>query len=333
MPNLPRAASLVSILWPYATPTMALVSAVVTGCGASHGSGEDTGVAALDAGPSVVIADAYVPPGVDAPFFTDVYVPPGVDGAIVLPDAHVPPGVDAPFVGVDAARGTMATVGTPCESDADCPGLFCSPHTTGFGYCSWLCADTMPCPGGAVCAHFDPAASYGYCMSRCDPAAADCPMGNRCQDGIAEVPVCYPGCTNDVDCPAGRRCGMGVSGVMQCYLPGAEAGQSCTSSAECPELGYCLDEATWGTPGGLCATFCDLATSMGCGAGTTCVAWGFMSGAGACIPTCDDTTPCRAGYDCVSTGAGRPRACVARCMTSADCTDGRECNFVTGRCG
>lgn len=307
------------------TVLTALLAASALGCGASHSSGDDVGSSGLDA--AMAAPDAYVPPGVDAPFFTDAHVPPGVDAGIPLAeDTFVMGRTDAPM-------GAMAAVGTPCDDDTDCPGLFCSPAGTGFGYCSWLCADSMPCPGDSVCARFDPAASYGYCMSRCDAATGTCPMGNRCQAGIAEVPVCYPGCTTDSDCPAGRRCGVGVGGVEQCYAPGAEAGQSCESSAECPELGYCLDEATWGTPGGLCATFCDLGTGMGCEAGTTCVAWGFMSGAGACIPTCDDATPCRDGYQCVSTGAGRPRACVARCETNEHCTGGRECNFVTGRCG
>jgi hypothetical protein len=306
-------------------------------CGSSFASGTDAGATAP--------VDAYVPPGIDAPFFTDAYVPPGVDApfftdaastsgvdALLVVDASFPPGTDAALARPDAATPT-ATVGTPCDDDGDCPGLFCSTAGAGFGYCSWLCTDSMPCPGEAVCARFGAATSYGYCMPPCDAAAADCPRGTRCQSGIADEPVCYPGCTTDADCPAGRRCGVGVSGVEQCFAPGAETGQPCDGSEECPEAGYCLDEARWGTPGGLCTTFCDLGSGAGCESGTTCVSWGFMSGAGACIPTCDDMSPCRDGYQCVSTGPGGPRACVSRCETSDDCTGGRECNFVTGRCG
>jgi hypothetical protein len=170
-------------------------------------------------------------------------------------------------------------------------------------------------------------------MQRCDPSANDCASGWLCEPGIAPAPVCYPGCATDADCPMGSRCGDGVSGVRECYSPTSSVGNACTTSSECPNGGYCLDESSWGTPGGTCVTFCNLATQGGCEGATTCVAWGFTSGAGSCVPTCDDTRPCRSGYACVSTGAGRPNACVSRCSTDMDCTEGRSCNFVTGRCG
>lgn len=302
-------------------------SVIVAGCGATHSSGDDAG-----AGISI---DAYAPPGVDADLRVDVFVPFGVDGNVPPPpDAFIPPGVDGGMpIAIDAFRPTGAIVGTPCSTDAECPGLVCSPLPTGLGYCTWLCADAMPCPGAAVCVEFDPSASYGYCLAPCGDEHGDCREGSRCQEGIADVPVCYPGCTTDADCEPGQQCGTGISGIDSCYSPVGETGQPCVDAGECPELGYCLDEATWGTPGGSCTTFCDLASGTGCEIGTTCVAWGFMSGAGACIPTCDDALPCRDGYDCVSTGSGRPRACVPRCSDDAVCTDGRECNFVTGRCG
>ncbi|MBN8614313.1 MAG: hypothetical protein J0L92_27180 [Deltaproteobacteria bacterium] len=307
-------------------------SVLAAGCGATHSSDDDAGVA-IDAR-GVVAIDVYVPPGVDA----DLHI----DAAIVEDDVFVPEGVDGAIPArPDAASGTpdarsagpVAIVGTPCTTDAECPGLFCSPLGTGLGYCSWVCSDAMPCPGESVCVEFDPSASYGYCLAPCTEGGEACAPGNRCQTGLAEVDVCYPGCTTDSDCDAGQQCGTGISGIDTCYSPVGETGQPCLDAGECPELGYCLDEPTWGTPGGLCTTFCDLASGSGCEIGTTCVAWGFMSGAGACIPTCDDMRPCRDGYDCVSTGSGRPRACVARCSDDAVCTGDRECNFVTGRCG
>jgi hypothetical protein len=191
----------------------------------------------------------------------------------------------------------------------------------------------MVCPDGALCHSFSPG-SVGYCMQRCTPGdPAACAMGFVCEPSIAEAPVCYPGCSVDGDCPSGARCGAGVDGPRTCYSPTATTGARCEVSADCPELGYCLDEVTWGTPEGLCVTFCDLATHSGCGTGTTCVPWGFGGGYGSCVPTCDATTPCRQGYECVSTGSGMPNACVSRCTTDADCTTPHSCNFVTGRCG
>jgi hypothetical protein len=236
----------------------------------------------------------------------------------------------------DSGGPPRAHIGHPCTSDVDCPGLFCSTAGNGFGYCSWVCNAGMACPDDAVCHVFTPG-SVGYCMERCDPAnPMSCASGYLCEPGIAEAPVCYPGCSTAMDCPAGDQCGMGLAGVRSCYAPAAMIGAACTMSSQCPEAGYCLDENSWGTPHGLCVTFCDLASHAGCGAGTTCVAWGFTGGGaayGSCIPTCDAMSPCRAGYECVSTGSGGPSACVARCMNDGDCTAPHTCNFVTGRCG
>lgn len=123
-----------------------------------------------------------------------------------------------------------------------------------------------------------------------------------------------------------------MSGTCQCYAPDATVGQECERSEECPDGGYCLDEDSWGTPRGLCVTLCDLVSGLGCDTGTTCVAWGFSSGAGSCIPTCSDATPCRPGYECVATEDGT-EACVARCTRDSECSAGNYCNFVTNRCG
>jgi hypothetical protein len=269
------------------------------------------------------------------------------DGAVVLPDGSVigndsgtigPDATSDGGVGPDAHDGSVvlpdgeavAHVGTPCTTDHDCPGLFCSPPGSGFGYCSWVCSPTQPCPDGAVCATFS-GSSISYCMERCDPAAPRCAMGYLCEPGIADAPVCYQGCSNDGDCPTGERCGMGVSGVRECYTPGATVGASCTSSGDCPDAGYCLDESSWGAPHGMCVTFCDLSSGAGCNAGSTCVAWGY-GGAGSCVPTCDATHPCRTGYACTPTGSGGPNACVPRCMSNTDCIAPATCSFVTGRC-
>ncbi len=307
-------------------------------CGTAYVETPDTGVSvpgdgglALDAGPL---------PSEDGG--GGVVVLP--DGALALPDGAFVDRDGSVLEPGDASTGDGSTVrpdsgtprshvGDPCETDAECPGLFCSTPNNGFGYCSWLCGPGNPCPDDGVCYTTEPGAA-GYCMSRCTPGVSGtCPTGFLCQPGIADAPVCYPGCTTDEDCPGATRCGSGLSGTRTCYTPGAATGGPCSLSSECPELGYCLDEGTWGTPEGICVTFCELATHAGCGVGTTCVPWGFGGGYGSCVPTCDDTMPCRPGYQCVSTGAGMPSACVARCTTDADCTAPHSCNFVTGRCG
>ncbi len=314
-----------------------MLSLAAPGCGTAYTEQPDTG--------GIMLADAGMVLGNDGGSIVGedggggvVIVP---DGALVLPDGAFVDRDGSVLGGSDAGGTTTrpdsgvagSHVGQPCASDEDCPGLFCSTINNGFGYCTWVCGPGNPCPDDAVC-YRESATAVGYCMSRCDPAGStSCPRGYLCQPGIAEAPVCYPGCTSDSDCPGGTRCGSGLAGTRSCYTPGAPTGGECAVSSECPELGYCLDEATWGTPSGLCVTFCDIATHSGCGTGTTCVPWGFGGGYGSCVPTCDATMPCRPGYQCVSTGAGLPSACVARCESDADCTAPRLCNFVTGRCG
>ena len=299
---------------------LSLLFAITVGCSSSHtGDGTDGGRTTTPR------ADGAIDPDVDGA------IDPGTDGSVDPDRDGGSPADGSIVVGPDGSTRPTARVGTPCDDDTDCPGLFCSRATGGFGYCSWLCGESEPCPGDAVCAMFGDA-SYGYCMDRCDPAAPDCAVGYLCQPGVAPAPVCYPGCTDDDDCTDGRRCGDGISGVRQCYTPEASVGDPCALSEECPESGYCLDEASWGAPRGLCVTYCDLSSGAGCSGDTTCVAWGFMSGAGSCIPTCDASRPCRDGYECVATESGT-QACVARCSSDADCSPAADCNFVTGRCG
>jgi hypothetical protein len=291
-------------------------AALGAACSSSH-AGEDGGAR----------------PGSDGATTTEDGAIPTRDGAVVpREDAGVDPTPDAGPIDRPDASTRTAHVGTPCETDEDCPGLFCSTAGSGFGYCSWICADGMPCPDDAVCATFG-SPSFGYCMQRCDPGAMDCAVGYLCEPGIADAPVCYPGCGSDAECPMGTACGEGVSGVRSCFTPGSGVGDPCMRSEQCPEAGYCLDETSWGTPHGLCVTFCDLGTGAGCEGATTCVSWGFASGAGSCIPTCDDVRPCRDGWACVPTGAGTERACVARCENDDQCEPGHSCTFVTGRCG
>ena len=316
--------------------SLLLTIAATAGCGSTLTPPVDTGTG------GDVWVDQSPPVDVD----TGVVVLP--DGTVVVPDAGMldttvvyPDGgrPDTTVVFPDGGRLDMGTgldsgvahVGTPCRTAEDCPGLFCSTPSTGFGYCSWVCSESSPCPEDAVCAVFR-GSTIGYCMQRCDPRSPMCAMGYLCQPGLADAPVCYPGCTTAADCPAGQRCGDGSGGLRQCYTPGAAVGAPCSSTGECPATGYCLDEADWGAPHGTCVTFCNLTTRTGCTADATCVAWGY-GGAGSCVPICDDTHPCRAGYTCVPAGADSPHACVPRCTSDDDCTGGRACSFVTGRCG
>lgn len=313
---------------------LVFLGSVTAACSSAHTEGTDTGIVTLQDGGGLDSGSVLV--GEDGGGGVVILVDGALalaDGAIVDRDGSVLNPIDGGAAMLPDTGVPTAHIGHPCTTDADCPGLFCSPAGTGFGYCSWLCGGSMVCPDDAVCHSFE-AGAVGYCMARCTPTdPTSCAMGFVCEPGIAEAPVCYPGCTADTDCPAGTRCGDGLSGTRACYTPTAVAGGECAMNSDCPQLGYCLDEGTWGTPHGLCVTFCDLATHSGCTTDTTCVPWGFGGAYGSCVPTCDAATPCRTGYECVSTGTGLPNACVARCMTSADCTAPRSCNFVTGRCG
>ncbi|MEM9195244.1 MAG: hypothetical protein AAGF12_39090 [Myxococcota bacterium] len=302
-----------------------LTLGLVWGCGTSREADELDAAVGIDAD----VVDGVVV-GMDGQIIGDEDMPPPI------PDGAVP---DAPLDGMVDADATivpdMGRIGTPCRSDDDCDGRFCI-EGSGIGYCSWVCAADQPCPDGAQCAFFN-GASVGSCLLPCTPAGPgmmdSCLPGFVCSAGFGTPgPVCLSGCADDMDCDPGQRCGPGfVAGVGRCFTPSVAEATPCASNAECSIGQFCLSEAAAGFPGGACLTFgCDQATGSGCSTGFECIPYPFTAG-GVCLPGCADSTACRAGYECRPSPRG-PSACVPRCATNADCSDGRVCDFLSGYC-
>ena len=306
----------------------ALVAQVV-GCGSAHVTGADGGpggsrdgggIAVDDDGSVTVLPDGRV-------------IRPGDDGGSgALADGAL--AADGASTGVDGGRGPRhdGHIGTACTSEADCDGRFCSTASSGLGYCSWVCADDVPCPDDAVCVEFSATAGYGYCLAPCGAGSSGaCPSGTVCTSGFGlPEPVCLAGCEDDSECPVGTECGTGLGGVGRCFTPDAENGQPCTDNTECSETAFCADEVAWGFAAGICLRFgCSPATGAGCDDGTVCVE--FDDG-GLCLPSCETDTDCRDGYQCIPSPVADVNACVPRCSRHDQCTDGRRCDFLTGRC-
>ena len=252
---------------------------------------------------------------------------PAPDGAVATRDASTRP---APDGGLPPR--TDGLIGTPCASEDDCEGRFCSSRSSGLGYCSWVCADDVPCPDDAVCVDFSGGGGFGYCLAPCGPTATSgCPSGTVCTSGFGlPEPVCLAGCESDSECPTGTMCGVGFGGVGQCFTPDADNGQPCTDNSECSETSFCADESSWGFAAGICLEYgCNPATGTGCGDGTVCVEY---ADSGLCLPTCSTATDCRAGYDCVPSPVTGVDACIPRCTRHDQCTEARRCDFLTGRC-
>jgi hypothetical protein len=224
----------------------------------------------------------------------------------------------------------MGGVGTPCTTDDDCDGRFCSPSTGGLGYCTWVCAEDVGCPDDAVCVLSE--GTVGYCLLACDTTTGSCPMGSVCYSGFGvPEPVCTSGCTEDSDCPMGTVCGDRSMGYGRCLTPSAENGSPCVGSEDCPASSFCADEAAWGFAGGLCMRWgCTVGTDVGCGPATTCVSLGAEGTI--CLPNCMDAAECRAGYECVPSPSAATDVCLPRCSADSQCTGGRHCDFLTSRC-
>ncbi|MGE3635513.1 MAG: hypothetical protein AB7P00_36755, partial [Sandaracinaceae bacterium] len=246
----------------------------------------------------------------------------GRNGAVATTDAGREP---------DAGGTVMpGGVGTPCTTDADCDGRFCSGGSSGVGYCTWICAPDVPCPDDGVCVYT--AGAYGYCLLGCDPALSACPGGTVCIGGFGlPEPVCYVGCRSNADCAPGTECGDMSMGYGRCLTRGAHDGDPCAMSDECPERSFCAAERDWGFSGGICIREgCDVATGVGCNPGTSCVSLGIDNQI--CLPDCTSDADCRAGYECVARPGGASSVCLPRCMSDAQCSEGRRCDFLTSRC-
>jgi hypothetical protein len=102
-------------------------------------------------------------------------------------------------------------------------------------------------------------------------------------------------------------------------------GGRCHCTSDCVSAddgGLCLDEATTGMPGGVCAHRC--ATSRDCGSGFEC-------DAGYCFPRCTSGDECEPGRACTPTSTEGTATCTFLCDEPSDCESGR-CNVYSTLC-
>lgn len=247
-------------------------------------------------------------------------------------DAGTDGGEDAARVGPPAP----GDIGAACTTDGQCGEGSCleSSGLTPDGYCSVTCSEEDPCPVGAVCLQVDRTTSI--CFDACNPdaTARECRQGYGCSFGdFGDEGVCLGGCTDDTDCPTGQRCDpdSNLAQAGACFTPDAPFAGPCTSSGDCGEGAFCLDEQDAGWPGGLClALGCDLETNEGCPTNGVCI--GVGGGDNACFTSCDEDADCRTGYRCSGEPGDPRRFCDAGCTLDSHCSGGRVCNEAIGSC-
>ncbi len=232
--------------------------------------------------------------------------------------------------GVCRAEAPEHRVGDLCAGDGDCgEDLTCDE-----GYCTALCDEDNPCPGGSTCYVVDPdVPDVGVCLR-------DCADADGCEDGQA----CYPTdgplggacwavqCVADADCQddplVQATCVDGLCVVDNACDP--VTGEGCADGQICMQhegFGVCVD---------LCTFFPD-----SCPAGQMCLWVGddeegvcFPAGAGQAGDPCDLHTHCGRGTLCIDNGLGEA-TCRTQCDTweEAPCGEGFECLSTGGRVG
>jgi hypothetical protein len=175
---------------------------------------------------------------------------------------------------------------------------------------------------------------------------------------------CATTCQNDSECLGGTFCSSGL-----CQQKGSP-GDSCSKASEC-NSGFCVDGVCCDAVcNGQCEA-CDAPTSMGSCTTITGAPHGnrqACSGTGACVGTCDGTSPTTctlpdSATECAAAsctgdvtqpasscdGAGACKApstqnclpytcdtttgaCKTSCAMDGDCSQGAKCNTTTGKC-
>lgn len=235
-----------------------------------------------------------------------------------------------------------AAVGDACGADDDCPmGSACLTEAgNGWpgGACAGLGCDPVSntgCTGDAQCLPSG-FGGDGLCVDGCG-TTADCRDGYECR-GSATYPdrlVCQPGCTSDAACTGGRVCNEALGTCSVAFDPGSLGGACSRFSGGC-DGGTCLDERTYGDPGGYCAYVgCTVGDDSTCPTGGVCAPT--ASGDGICLRGCATSTDCRAAYRCDHVDPADDTSssgCVPGCTGAAgECTSMmRTCNPGTGLC-
>lgn len=160
------------------------------------------------------------------------------------------------------------------------------------------CSETVPCGAFETCVD-------GTCQAKSCSSSIDCGMKSYC-----EVGECKGGCQSNDDCYPGQVCDLenGSKGVGSCVEGACRDtsldcgfGEFCDpASGDCyPASGYycsdCRDDDDCGGNGNLCL--------------------GFGANGNFCGVTCDTTSDCPAGYDCVPVSDGNGNIITNQCLT------------------
>jgi len=126
-----------------------------------------------------------------------------------------------------------AAVGTPCESDADCPGRVCA-HVGEDWFCSDLCDTDEDCPQEAICADVE---GVGVCVPPGGFLGDDCENNDDCGSALCahlgDDAYCTRYC-DEIACPAGWEC-VDAGGYLICARKAAdEGGCGCATTTSPP---------------------------------------------------------------------------------------------------
>jgi hypothetical protein len=244
-----------------------------------------------------------------------------------------------------------AALFSTCASNGDCAALGSTAAClTEFadGLCTRRCASDADCGDGSAAACLDE-----VCIPRCTPGDTRCDaFGASCVLTDASDPTrgtCRPSCFPTSATPP--RVGFHTCDGCNVWTgtcdgtdpPGAANGAPCLQDSDCrgsfcfPEADATSGEAT-GFVGGYCASVAyrldDSSYVRGsdiprgnCPDGSAPYPFDGTSGGGAtlCFATCDDATPCRAGYECdhfVSASDGSAYFHNGFCLPAACATSG-----------
>jgi cysteine-rich repeat protein len=188
--------------------------------------------------------------------------------------------------------------GSPCTTNTDCASGVCLDEVN-FGLPGGLCVTddclSTPCPSGSEC--LDYGASGAFCFPSC-AGNADCREGFSCHDLFGTPnPICFADCIDDAECVDTGTCNQ-WNGYCTAVLGLALDGEPCTAHSDC-ESNRCFDEATYGTPGGYCYSYCS-ADSMECPGDGHCALQIGLTQTLVCMDGCATVNDCRAGYSCTA---------------------------------
>jgi|GEM_PF-2405125 len=227
--------------------------------------------------------------------------------------------------GACAVGSSGAAFGEPCVVDVDCASGICIAElddegaSTGWvdGVCSEGCA-AGACASGGACVRLD---ALLLCVAACGDGQA-CGEGLVC-NGVAGA--CLPDCRLGWACGDGLACDAETGSCALETTAEAALGAPCEADQNCAS-GVCAvpydGGAVTGWSDGMCVAPCG---SASCGDASVCAV---LDGTAWCVPGCDATAACRAGYVCEPNLAG----CLPDCRLGWACGDGLSCDIDTGAC-